>query len=508
MNDPIRKIVVVGGGTAGWMVAAMLGHQAQGQAAVELIESDEIGTIGVGESTIPPFVYLLRKLEIDEQDFIKATHASFKLGIQFRDWRRKGETYFHPFGSIGGQLDIHDFYDCWLKAKTKGHPSRLLDFAPAAVMAEQGRFMLPFKAEGTPIGGAGYALHVDAKHVAAYLRRFAEAKGVVRTEGMVTEVVTRPGDGFIEKVRLKDGREVEGDLFIDCSGFRALLIEKALGVGYVDWSDVLLCDRAVAIQTTNVGDTHPYTVAHAEDCGWRWRIPLQHRAGNGYVYSSRHISDDEAVATLMSRITGEPLIKPNIIPFRTGVREKIWHKNCVSIGLASGFIEPLESTAIHLVYRAMDYLLRYFPDRTCAPALADEFNRRIRTEYEEIRDFIVLHYCMTERDDTPFWAEYKAMAPTPSLQAKIDLFREAATLREGVDELFREVSWRSVMEGMGVHPKRYHPLVDRLPYSVIENTLDQAGPRMAQFVSTLPTHDEFLAKVCPAPKLDLTPVTV
>ncbi|RAK50834.1 tryptophan halogenase family protein [Phenylobacterium deserti] len=496
----LQKIVIVGGGTAGWVTAAMLGHHLQGRMAqIELVESDDIGTIGVGESTIPPFITLLRNLGIDEQHFIQATQASFKLGISFRDWLRKGESYFHPFGSIGGAIDIHEFFQCWLKAKlTENHPSNLQDFAPASVMAEKGRFMLPFKAQRTLIGGANYALHVDARLVAQYLRRFAEAKGVKRTEGIVTEVKTRPSDGFVEKLVLKTGEEVTGDLFIDCSGFRALLIEKTLGVGYHDWSDVLLCDRAVAVQTENRGATTPFTVAEAQDSGWRWRIPLQHRTGNGYVFSSKFISDEEATEVLLSKVDGELLTKPMVIPFKTGVRHRIWDKNVVSVGLASGFIEPLESTAIHLVYRAIDMLFRYMPDQDCAPALAAEYNRRMTADYEEIRDFIVLHYCVTEREDTPFWRAAKAITPPASLTERIELYRESGLMREGLDELFRNPSWQSVLDGMGVTPKRYDQLVDRMPFEVIRRTLDEAGPRLAAFVDTLPTHDEFLREHCPA----------
>jgi tryptophan halogenase len=497
--NPLRKIVIVGGGTAGWIAAAMMGHHFQGKLAqIELVESDDIGTIGVGESTIPPFITLLRNLGIDEQHFIQSTQASFKLGISFRDWWRKGESYFHPFGSIGGTIDIHEFYQCWLKAKLDGHPSGLQDFAPASVMAEHGRFMLPFKAQRTMIAGANYALHVDAKLVAQYLRRFAEAKGVKRTEGIVTEVKTRPSDGFVERLVLKSGQEVEGDFFIDCSGFRALVIEKALGVGYVDWSDVLFCDRAVAVQTENKGATHPFTIAEAQDFGWRWRIPLQHRTGNGYVFCSKYISDEEATAVLMSKVDGEALTKPMVIPFRTGVRERIWEKNCLSVGLASGFIEPLESTAIHLVYRAIDFLFRFMPDRDCAPELAAEFNRRMRADYEEIRDFIVLHYCATDREDTEFWRRCKSLTPPQSLHERMALFSESGALREGLDELFRNPSWQSVLDGMRVRPKRYNALVDRMSYSVIQSTLDQSAPLLAQFVQTLPTHDQFLREHCPA----------
>ncbi|WP_029014015.1 tryptophan halogenase family protein [Niveispirillum irakense] len=497
---PLRKIVIAGGGTAGWITAAMLSHMLKGAAtAVELVESDEIGTIGVGESTIPPFITLLRNLGIDEQDFIRQTCASFKLGIRFRDWLSLDSTYFHPFGAIGGQIDIHEFYQCWLRAKANGHPSSLMDFAPAAAMADAGRFMLPFKAQRTMIGGASYALHVDAKRVATYLRRYAEERGAIRTEGRIDRVRTRP-DGAIEALVLRDGREVTGDFFIDCTGFRSLLVGQTLGVGLIDWSDQLLCDRAVAVQTENVGDTHPYTLSEALGHGWRWRIPLQHRAGNGYVYSSRFLSDDEAVATLMAKVQGRALTQPMIIPFKTGMRARMWEKNCLALGLAAGFIEPLESTAIHLVYRAVDYLLRFFPDQDCDPALAAEFNRRMGAEYEEVKDFIVLHYCLTRRDDTPFWQECRRTPIPPSLRARMDLFRASGVLREGLDELFRAVSWQAVYDGMGVRPARYQGMVERMPLSVIKETLDRTPDLLRAQVQGLPSHDDFIRAHCAAEK--------
>lgn len=494
----IRKIVIVGGGSAGWICAAMASHYFHKTGvAVELIESEEIGTIGVGESTIPPFLQLIHSLGIDEQDFIQKTQASFKLAIRFENWRQKGEAYYHPFGQIGGPIGRSEFYQCWLKAKANGHPSNLQDFAPATVMADQWKFIPPAKAQRTLLSGASYALHIDAKLVAQYLRDFSEARGVKRAEGIVTDVVTRP-DGFVEKVILKNGTEVEGDLFIDCSGFRALLIGKTLNEDYLDWSDVLMCDRAVVAQTENVDDPHPYTLAQAQDAGWRWRIPLQHRAGNGYVFCSQYISEDEATATLMRQIQGEVLLGPNIIPFKTGMRKRLFRNNVVAIGLAGGFIEPLESTALHLIYRGMDFLLRYFPDRDFDPGLAAEYNRRMTMDYEEIRDFIVLHYYTTQRDDTPFWRDYQKITPPERLRERVALFKSSAVLRDGVDDMFRAPSWQSIMEGMGIRPQRYQPLVDTIPYAVITQTLDQSAPILSAQVAGLPSHGAFLAQHCPA----------
>lgn len=494
----LKKICILGGGTAGWISAALMAEHFMGKLCeIELVESDDIGTIGVGESTVPPFLQLLARLGVNEQEFVRETQATFKLGIQFRDWLEKGRSYFHPFGSIGMSLPLADFYQLWLKAAANGYDGPLQAFAPASVMAEESRFTLPFKAQRTPVGGAAYALHVDAKLVARYLRTFAEARGVIRTEGIVGSVVQRP-DGFVSELKLKNGRTVEADFFVDCSGFRALLIGKTLDVGYRDWSHWLLCDRAIAVQTENVGPPAPYTVAHAQDYGWRWRIPLQHRTGNGYVYSSKHLSDDEATSVLMSQVEGAPVVSPMPVPFRTGVREQLWRGNVLAVGLSGGFIEPLESTAIHLIYRGIDFFFRYLPDADCDPALATEYNRRMIADYEEIRDFIVLHYCTTRRDDTPFWRACRDVEIPESLARKLALFKVNGSLAEGVDELFRAPSWQSVMEGMGVRPRGWHPLTERIPFETVPAELDRAAASLRQAVRGLPTHETFVAQHCRA----------
>lgn len=502
---PLKKICIVGGGTAGWIAAATMAEHLKGRLVdIELVESDDIGTIGVGESTVPPFLQMLARLGINEQEFIQETQASFKLGIRFEDWTEKGENYFHPFGAIGTRVDVSDFYQVWLKARMNGYARPLTDFAPAAMMARDGRFMLPFKAPRTPVHGAAYAIHVDAKRVAQFLRRFAEARGVVRTEGMVEDVALRP-DGFVQSLRLKSGKVVEADFFIDCSGFRALLIGKALGVGYTDWSQWLLCDRAIAVQTENVGPPAPYTLVQAQDFGWRWRIPLQHRTGNGYVFSSRHLSDDEATATLMSQVEGRPVVNPMTVPFKTGVRERIWHRNVLSIGLASGFIEPLESTAIHLIHRGMEFFFRLMPDLDCDPALADEYNRRMTLDYEEIRDFIILHYSLTRRGDTAFWRECRDMVLPEGLQHKLDVFRANGSVVDGLEPLFREVSWYAVLNGMGVRPRSYNPLVERIDFTGMPTEMDQAATILERFVTGLPTHQDFIRDHCAAPSPEAIP---
>ncbi len=490
--NPIRKIVIVGGGTSGWMAAAMLSHHLKpGVCRIELVESTDIGTIGIGESTVPPFVGLIQRLGIDERDFMQATQATYKLGIQFVDWRQRRERYFHPFGVIGKRIGAHDFYQCWLKARQAGIATDLQDFSPCSVMAEKGRFYLPGEAQNTPIGGAGYAFHVDATLVARYLRRYAEGRGVSRVEGTVLGA-TRRENGFIDAVELADGRRVEGDFFIDCTGFRAFLIGQTLGAGFEDWSQFLPCDRAVAVKTSSGSPIPPYTRATAGKAGWSWSIPLQQRVGQGYVYASAFCSDQEARSTLLRSVEGKILDEPKVIPFVSGRRREIWRFNCLSLGLAAGFVEPLESTAIHLIARGMDFFLRYFPDRECDGALAREYNRRMAADYEEVRDFIVLHYCATGREDTQFWRWCRNMTLPDSLRERIELFQGHGALREGVDELFRSASWQSVFEGMGIRPLKHCPRVDNLELEQIASTLDMARQAIRGMVGNLPTHEEFL----------------
>jgi tryptophan halogenase len=490
---PIKKIVIVGGGTSGWLAAAMLSHHFKSEVCrIELVESAEIGTIGIGESTVPPFVGLIRRLGIDEVDFVRATQATYKLGIKFVDWQTRNNQYFHPFGALGKRIGDHDFYQCWLKARAMGDTSPLQDFSPCNVMAENGRFFQPDKARNTPIGGANYALHVDSAEVAVYLRHYAEARGVIRHEGLVT-AVQQADNGFIETLTLADGDRIGGDFFIDCTGFKALLIGKHLGVGFEDWSHYLPCDRAIAVKTQSPGPIPPYTLATARKAGWTWRIPLRRRVGHGYVYSSRFCSDADAKSTLLQGLDGNVIDEPpRLIPFMTGHRREIWKHNCLSLGLAAGFIEPLESTSIHLIARGMEYFLRYFPDQDCDPALLREYNRRMIADCEEVRDFIVLHYSATARDDTPFWRWCKSIVLPDSLRERIELFQGHGALREGVDELFRNTSWQSVFEGMGIHPGKHSPRVDNIDPEHIRASLRKAKQAIHGMVKTLPTHDEFL----------------
>lgn len=491
--QPLSKIVVVGGGTSGWLAAAMLRHHLKPELCdIELIEAEEIGAIGVGESTVPPFVGLIQRLGIEEQDFIRATDATYKLGIQFVGWHRRAHAYFHPFGVIGKPIGAHDFYQCWLKARALGDRSSLQDFSPCNVMAENGRFFPPSSARNTPIGGANYALHVDASLASNYFRGYAETRGLKRTEGRVTEVCRRD-NGFIDHVVLADGRQIQGDFFIDCTGQRGLLIGNTLGIEAVDWSDYLLCDRAIVVRTESHGPLLPYTRATAQQSGWMWRIPLQRRVGQGYVYSSRFCSDAEARSTLLGNLGSACLDEPRIIPFTTGHRRELWKLNCLSVGLAGGFIEPLEATAIHLIARGLDFFLRYFPTRDCDPALSREYNRRMIADYEEVRDFIVLHYSATGRDDSPFWQACKHIPLPASLQERIELFESQGAMREGVDQLFRASSWQSVFEGMGIRPRAYSPRIDNIDFAHIEATLRTARSAIAGMVEHLPTHEQFLS---------------
>ncbi|MDN4502532.1 tryptophan 7-halogenase [Alteromonadaceae bacterium BrNp21-10] len=498
-ENPIKKFVIVGGGTAGWIAAATIANIFKHtDVRIELVESDDIGIIGVGEATIPPLLATIRSLGIDEAEFIKATQASFKWGIQFVDWHTKGESYFHPFGSIGRTIDGHDFYQCWLKTQAEGDNTPLMAHSPESVLSEHGRFFLPFKAMNTPLAGAQYALHLDSTLVGRYLRNFAENLGVQRTEGLI-ENVTQDDDGWITGVSLKSGQHIAGDFFIDCSGFRGLLIEQTLNTGYNDWSEYLPCNRAVTVQTKKIHPLRPYTVATAREAGWTWRIPLQHRTGNGYVFCDKFCSDKEAIQTLLNTIDGEPLGEPRIIPFVTGMRKKSWHKNCLALGLAQGFLEPLESTAIHLVSKTLALFVRMFPDRECNPLIMDEFNRRVRADYQEIRDFLVLHYCASDRVDTEFWRWCKNMKVPPSLQRKLDYFQVAGGLIPGVEELFQPSSWYAILTGMAILPNSYNPTVDALDYKKLQQSLNAGKQAIENIVQQQPSHEDFIKEYCQAP---------
>lgn len=499
-QDPIKKILIVGGGTAGWIAAATLGNIFKKSAlCIELVESEEIGIIGVGEATIPPLLATIRSLGIDEVEFIQATQASFKWGIKFVDWGNKGEAYFHPFGALGRSIDGHDFYQCWLKSRAEGDNTPLMAHSPEAMLSEQGRFFMPFKAMHTLLAGAQYALHLDSALVGKYLRQFAENLGVTRVEGKVERVESKP-DGDIDRVMLASGQALQADFFIDCSGFKGLLIEQTLRSGYEDWSAWLPCNRAVTVQTANVAAPLPYTVATAREAGWTWRIPLQHRTGNGYVFCDKFCSDQQAIDTLLAAVQGPILTEPHIIPFVTGIRKQVWNKNCLALGLAQGFLEPLESTAIHLVSKTLALFVRMFPDNKGDQIQKDEFNRRVLADYQEIRDFLVLHYCTTQRRDSAFWRHCATMAIPASLQQKIDFFSVAGGLIPGVEELFQATSWYAVFTGMGILPARYNPTIDALDYRKLRLSMQRGQQALMQAVQQQPSHEAFLQQYCRAPK--------
>jgi tryptophan halogenase len=498
-DNRIRSIAIVGGGSAGWMTAATLSKiLTTNFASITLVESEEIGIIGVGEATIPQMATFNRMLGIEEDDFIRRTKGSFKLGIQFVDWGRKGHTYFHPFGGYGLNMEGVSFHSFYLRMMHQGEAPSPDPWSIEATAGLQNKFMRPFDAGNSPLSTIAYAYHFDAGLYARYLRGYAEERGVVRQEGKVVDVSLRGEDGFIEAVTLDDGRRIEADFFIDCSGFRGLLIEQALKCGYEDWSNWLPCNRAVAVPCEGVEEITPYTRSTAREAGWQWRIPLQHRTGNGYVYSNAHISDEEATRTLLANLDGQPLADPRIVPFLTGHRKKFWHKNCLAIGLAAGFIEPLESTALWLIQSGISRLMTMFPDRHFAQPDIDRYNRILTTEYEEIRDFLVLHYKATERDDTPFWDRCRNMDVPERLEEKLGVFlHNGRTFRDN-GELFNDTSWFAVMLGQLLRPRSYDPVADILPLDETRRRLEHIKSAVAKSAEYMPGHRQFISENCAA----------
>ncbi len=498
---PLTSIVIVGGGSAGWMTAAALSHAVGGACAITLIESEAIGTVGVGEATIPPIRTFNQRLGIDEATFVRETQGSYKLGIEFVDWGRLGHSYFHPFGQYGAEFDQVPFYHHWMREHLEGRiQGPIDDFSMCWAMAREGRFARPSPDRRMIQSTFDYAYHFDAGLYAAYLRRFAEARGVKRIEGKVVDVSLRGEDGFIEAVTLDSGTRIDGELFIDCSGFRGLLIEEALQAGYDNWQHWLPCDRAVAVPCAK-GEFTPYTRSTARAAGWQWRIPLQHRTGNGYVHCSQFISEDEATATLLANLDGKPLADPRTLRFVTGKRRRFWEKNCVAIGLSAGFMEPLESTSLHLIQYAILRLIALLPDSAMSPLLAREYNAQTTREYELIRDFLILHYKASERGDSELW-RYTAAMPIPdSLQYKIDHFRAHGTLVAEPQELFANPSWIAVYLGQGIVPSRAPPLAHMREGVPVAERMAQIRKAMAEAVAAMPSHGDFVARHCAAPPL-------
>lgn len=486
------RVVVAGGGTAGWMTAAALAGTLGETIALTLVESDAIGTIGVGESTIPPIVLFNRLLGIDEAEFMRAAQATFKLGIRFENWKDVGEAYFHSFGTTGKDHWSAGFQHFWLHGLSEGHRHGYDDYCLELQAALQGKFA------HLPDDRMNYAYQLDSGLYAAFLRRRAEADGARRIEGRIVEVELDGASGNIAALRLDGDRRIEGDLFIDCTGFRALLIEGALHAGFDDWTHYLPCDSAIAVQTASVRPPVPYTRAIAHDAGWQWRIPLQHRQGNGIVYCSRYLDKDAALERLFTSVEGERLTEPNFIRYTTGVRRRQWHRNCVAVGLSGGFMEPLESTSIHLIQRAVLRIIRMLPGGPISERDIAEFNDQQFTDMEQIRDFLILHYKVTNRRDSPFWRHCAALPLPASLEQKIELFRETGRVFRKNDELFVENSWVQVMMGQGIMPESYHPIATRLRADELDRFLTMLRESVARTVASLPDHQAYIARYCAA----------
>jgi len=497
-SAPIRTVVIVGGGTAGWMTAAALSRMLRGQYVIRVVESAEIGIVGVGEATVPHIRFFNRTLGLDEADFMRKTQATFKLGIEFVNWARVGDRYIHPFGAFGHPINGVGFHHHWLRLLQAGEATDLADYSLPVTAARMRKFAPPAQDPSSLLSTFSYAFQFDANLYGPYLRAYAEQRGVTRTEGKVVDVKLRAEDGFIESLRLESGEVIAGDLFIDCSGFRGLLIEQALKTGYENWSHWLPCDRAVAVPCQTVEPSVPYTRATARDAGWQWRIPLQHRVGNGYVFSSSFVSDEAATQTLLSNLEGPALADPRILKFTTGKRKRSWNKNCIAIGLAGGFLEPLESTSIHLIQLAITYLLELFPDSSFDPAGIDEYNRIMDIEFDRVRDFLILHYHATERDDSPLWNYVRTMPIPDSLEYKMNLFRERGHIVKYKDGFFLEPSWLAVYIGQRVIPRRYDPLAETVDLPQLKRELEMIRRNVRLAAQSLPTHAAYIQQYCAA----------
>ena len=499
MSDTrIKRVVIVGGGTAGWMAAALLVKAMEPLLEIRLIESDDIGPVGVGEATIPQIRLVNQFMGFDEDAMMKASQATFKLGIQLNDWGRIGDSYMHAFGDIGLPHGLLGFYHYWLRSRDRKAAKSLWAYSLNNEMAVSGRFARLQKVGSSPLAGVNYAYQFDAGRYAKFLRNAIKDQGVQHTEGKVVDVRLRSEDGFIESVVLESGENIAGDLFLDCSGFRAILIEGALQTGYENWQHWLPCDRAMVVPSARIDPIRPYTQANARPAGWQWRIPLQHRSGNGHVYCSEFMSDDEATLLLLKNLESEALDEPRGLRFTTGIRRQAWNRNCIALGLSSGFVEPLESTGVHVAQSGISRLLAMFPDRNFDPAVIAEYNRQSRFEYERIRDFLILHYKATERDDTPFWRHCAGMNIPASLQRKIDLFRDSGLIFRDSEELFTEGSWLQVLLGQSIEPAHHHLLADALPADQLDEFLANIRTLISRAVPTLPSHAQFIAEHCKA----------
>lgn len=502
----IENIVIVGGGTAGWMTAAALSRlSAAGSVNITLIESEAIGTVGVGEATIPHFVEFNKLLGLDEAELLRAVQGTFKLGIHFVNWGAQDATYFHPFGDYGYQFDGLSFHHIWHMMRRAGDPRPLHVFNPETMAAQSRKFARTGENHPEDLPPINYAYHLDAGRYARFLRKHAEARGIKRVEGRIADTSLDAETGFVTSVVLDDGRTIAGDLFVDCSGFRGLLIEQALETGYEDWTHWLPCDRAVAIPSSRNGPAAPYTRSTAWSAGWQWTVPLQQRNGNGHVYSSAHMDSEEALDILLANLDGEPLAEPNHLRFVTGRRKKFWNKNVVAVGLAAGFMEPLESTSIHLIATAVSKLVSILSLDGITPIQETTFNRLTAKEYVRIRDFLILHYKVTDRTDSAFWNYCRTMDIPDTLEEKLALYRHNGHVFREEDELFTETSWVAVMMGQGLIPEKCNPLAETFAGPGLQEEVGEIERSIAYLVQHLPTHDAFLQHYCPAKPPEAAP---
>ncbi len=494
---PIRSIVIAGGGTAGWMAAAAFARRFERHGiAITVVESRAIGTVGVGEASVPGIRDYFRDIGTSATEVMQATNGTAKLGIEFENWRHDGHRFFHPFGLYGAPSRGVQFHQYWLKMRAAGRETPLADYCLCTQLAQDNLFMPPPDAPPSDLGVFDWAVHFEAAAFARFLSARAQAQGVRHVDATIEDVELDGESGNIAALKLDDGRRIEGDLFIDCTGFRALLIGQALGTSYIDWSDILPCDRAVAMPCERSGPMTPYTRSTALKAGWQWRIPLQSRVGNGYVYASTHISDDEAVATLKARLEGEALAEPNLIRFTTGKRERVWVKNCVALGLASGFLEPLESTSITLIQTGIERLIDYFPDRNFDPALSAEYNRIATQEYERIRDFLLYHYWGNARHGEKMWDTVRAQALPADLQRKIDLWTARGRFVRYLWESFADPSWLSLYVGLDLIPDHYDPLADFFSTDDLDDAFAKMREAVARAKALAIPHDQFIAANC------------
>ncbi len=500
-GNRVQKVVIVGGGTSGWMTASLMAKLLGSQIDIILVESDDIGIIGVGEATIPPIQVFNNVLGLDENDFIRKTQGTFKLGIQFENWGSVGNKYMHAFGTMGHDIGFLPFHHYWLRTQAEGDTSDLWDYSFNYQVAKADKFSRLDNIPNSPLAGISHAFHFDALLYAKYLRQGSEQLGVKRIEGLVIDTILNAETGFIEAIALKDGTKISGDFFVDCTGFRSVLMGSALGIGYTSWADWCKVNRAIAVPTENGERMRPYTQSIAHESGWQWRIPLQNRAGNGHVFCSDFISEDEATDTLMNNLEGKPLADPRSFSFTVGRREKFWHKNCVAVGLSSGFLEPLESTAIHLIQNSVVRLAQMFPTMGFSAANENEYNKQIAFEFERIRDFIIMHYKVSERTDSPFWRHYQEMEIPESLQHRMDLFETTGRIFRENNELFAEAAWLQVMYGQGLRPKSYHPMADTMEVAKLKGFLTDMKTIIDSNVTKLPSQRDFIARHCSAEAL-------